>query len=365
MTRFQDSKNPARLAPAPGFTLIELLVVIFIISVLIGLAIPAVQAAREASRRMQCLNNLRQLGLALHNYADANKQFLPVGSKGVNYCTWNHFILPFIEEGNRYALLNFNAGVKYSDFDAAAGYDNRAPFTTLTGRIPLFTCPSDGDVETSLEGSETTWYKYNYLACAGATALFPTNRKGWDGVGPQTAKKNWWIDEYDDILGAVTHKGACFGVIRGGKNDFEVTPPVIRNYDLATGGNVKLTSISDGLSNTMALSEGLQGFDNDCRGTTYRGAATFFTAYCGPNAKEPDLIECGIVACVNVPYANLPCETAQYLTTPFRFAARSRHLNGVNVAVADGSARFINDSIDAETWRNFSSTQSHQPVALP
>lgn len=352
-------------AQSRGFTLIELLVVIFIISVLIGLTIPAVQAAREASRRMQCLNNIRQIGLAMHQYADVNKQFLPVGSKGVNFCTWNHFILPFLEQGNLYALLSFNAGIKYSDFDKEAGYDNRAPFTTQSGRLECFTCPSDGDVETKLEGSDSTWYKFNYLACAGATALYPTNRKGWDGEGPQTAKKNWWIDEYDDIHGKVTHKGACFGVIRGGANDYEVNPPVIRNYDLSTGGNVKLNSITDGLSNTMALAEGLQGFDDDCRGTTYRGTAAFFTAYCGPNAKEPDLLECGIISCVNVSYANLPCETAQYITTPFRYATRSRHLNGVNVALADGSARFINDSISLETWRNFSSTQSHEPVVLP
>ncbi len=352
-------------AQSRGFTLIELLVVIFIISVLIGLTIPAVQAAREASRRMQCLNNIRQIGLAMHQYADVNKQFLPVGSKGVNFCTWNHFILPFLEQGNLYALLSFNAGIKYSDFDKSAGYDNRAPFTTQSGRLECFTCPSDGDVETKLEGSDSTWYKYNYLACAGATALYPTNRKGWDGEGPQTAKKNWWIDEYDDIHGKVTHKGACFGVIRGGANDYEVNPPVIRNYDLSTGGNVKLNSITDGLSNTMALAEGLQGFDDDCRGTTYRGTAAFFTAYCSPNAKEPDLLECGIISCVNVSYANLPCETAQYITTPFRYATRSRHLNGVNVALADGSARFINDSISLETWRNFSSTQSHEPVVLP
>ena len=347
-----------------AFTLIEALVVIFIIGVLIGLTIPAVQASRESARRMQCQNNLKQIALAMQMYAENNRQQLPVGSKGINFCTWNHFILPYMEASNLYSQLCFNAGLKYSDHGDFQGrvFDNRVPFIQTTGRLPYYSCPSDINAEQSLEDS--VWFKYNYLACAGATALYPTNRKGWGGDGDQNAKRNWWIEKYTDVLGEVVHKGACFGVIRGGANDLEVNPPILRNYDLSTGGNVRLNAIKDGLTNTALISEGLQGFDDDCRGTTFRGTAAFFTAYCPPNSTEPDLTECGIETCVDAPSANLPCVQAETIATPFRLAARSRHRGGVNVALADGSVRFVSDSIDVATWRNLSSTNSKQAISF-
>lgn len=349
---------------AQGFTLIELLVVIAIIGMLIGLLLPAVQAARESGRRMQCLNNMKQLALAMHSYADSHSSQFPVGAKGVNFCTWNHFLLPFLEQTQRYEMLNFGAGLMYSDSGVFEGveYDNKTPFSTALGRLEIYSCPSD--IATEWTTSEGSWHKLNYVVCAGATALYPTNLKGWDGDGKQTSTKYWWINEYTSFAGTVTHKGACFGVIRGGPNDYAADPPVLRNYDLSTGGNIKLSTIKDGLSNTLLLSEGLQGFDDDCRGVTFRGAAAFFTAYCGPNSKSADITETGICNCVDVPYANLPCTMAGTTTEPFRLAARSRHRDGVNVALADGSARFFSDSVDIENWRNLSSTRSGVPVSL-
>ena len=347
-----------------GFTLVELLVVLVIIGVLIGLAFPAVQAARETARRMECLNNMKQVALATLNYADVNKSQLPVGSKGVNFCTWNHFLLPFLEQNNRYQSLNFGEGLKYSDSGVFQGhsFNNKAPFTVETGRLQCYTCPSDAENEwISPEGR---WPKLNYVVCAGATALYPTNLKGWGGDGFQTSKKSWWINVYSSFDGTVEHKGACFGVIRGGKNNYNAQPPVIRNYDVSTGSNVKLSDVKDGLSNTLLLSENLQGFDDDCRGLTFRGAGAFFTAYCGPNSSNGDVIETGVGKCVDVPYANLPCTMGATTVEPFRLAARSRHRNGVNAALADGSARYFSDGINIETWRNLSSTHDGQPVSL-
>ena len=88
-----------------AFTLVELLVVIAIIGILISLLLPAVQAAREAARRMQCTNNLKQLGLACHTHADANRGKLPAGARDWNFLTWVYFVLPYIEQTARYEQM--------------------------------------------------------------------------------------------------------------------------------------------------------------------------------------------------------------------------------------------------------------------
>ena len=348
-----------------GFTLIELLVIIAIIGILIALMLPAVQAAREAARRMQCNNNLKQIALAMHHYSDSNKHVFPVGAKGVNYCTWNHFLLPFLEQNARYEMLSFEAGPKYNDSgttSAGKQFDNAAPFTDDMGKLHCYLCPSDAST-TWIDGGKT-YNKLNYIVCGGATALYPTNAKGWEGTGPQTAAKHWWIDDYTSVDGNAKHQGACFGVIRGGPDDYEANPPVLRNYDLATGGNIALADITDGLSNTLLVSESLQGFNNDARGLTFRGGSTFFTAYTAPNSSIPDITDIAVATCEDIPYANLPCIQGSSVVEPIRLTARSRHYGGVNAALADGSVQFFSNNIDINNWRNLSSTKSGKPVSL-
>src|SRR5215216_5717465 len=116
----------------PGFTLVELLVVIAIIGVLVALLLPAVQAAREAARRMQCSNHLKQLSLALHNYESTHLTLPPAGIDS-NQMSWVVLTLPFIEQGNLYSQFNFNAG----------GW-NAFNRITLVKRvkIPALLCPS-------------------------------------------------------------------------------------------------------------------------------------------------------------------------------------------------------------------------------
>ena len=106
--------------PRRGFTLIELLVVIAIIAVLIALLLPAVQAAREAARRAQCINNLKQIGLAMHNYESSNGSF-PPGEKGCCWGTWHVFILPFVEQSALYNAWN-SYGNNVPSGGAADGY---------------------------------------------------------------------------------------------------------------------------------------------------------------------------------------------------------------------------------------------------
>ncbi len=129
--------SPSRKA-FRGFTLIELLVVISIIAILIALLLPAVQQAREAARRIQCKNNLKQLGLAMHNYLDTHRCFPPNGvSNATGTQTWSAqaFLLPFLEGGNLYRGINFDVGYGHAA--------NLTPVNVAATRVPVLVCPSD------------------------------------------------------------------------------------------------------------------------------------------------------------------------------------------------------------------------------
>src|SRR5688572_1066288 len=137
-----------------GFTLVELLVVIAIIGILIALLLPAVQAAREAARRTQCTNNLKQLALATHNFHDTNKM-LPRGADGCCYGTWQVRVMPFMEQGNLADLYEEDP-IRYSG----------APNTTnvTTHRVNALSCPSDQNAQPT--GNMTS---HNYAGNFGTT----------------------------------------------------------------------------------------------------------------------------------------------------------------------------------------------------
>jgi len=151
-----------------GFTLIELLVVIAIIGILIALLLPAVQKIREAAARIQCANNLKQLGLAAHNYHDAAGKLPPaIGKNGCCWGTWMVAILPYEEQGNLYqGYSNFGGldwtGPRYN----TAGSSNRV---VTSARLKIFTCPSDNQ---NAKGVTT---EHNYVLNAGNTSFYQTS----------------------------------------------------------------------------------------------------------------------------------------------------------------------------------------------
>jgi prepilin-type processing-associated H-X9-DG protein len=282
-----------------------LLVVIAIIAILIGLLLPAVQKVREAAARMKCSNNLKQLGLALHGYHDANgalpmgepygyysgSWYSDVGSKDYDRSCWIGPILPYIEQTAM--------GAQYQTWIAnAAGYTCSSPFSPIT--INTLNCPSDpGAPKVSALGQGA---HSSYVVCHGS---------GY--ATPSASPRGFNLD------------GVIYGQSR-----------------------TKITDITDGTSNTLLASELLQSQDtgqHDIRGRIWNSihAGTSFSTIYPPNSTVGDNV---MGYCV--PIAGAPCGS-QSVTNAFSLA-RSRHSNGVNAVLCDGSVRFMTNSVTPTTW---------------
>ncbi len=313
-----------------GFTLIELLVVIAIIAVLIALLLPAVQSAREAARRAQCINNLKQIGLAMHNYHDVNNQ-LPPGAKFDDFGTFYHFIQPYMEGGNLYNAFNFNGCPTCKPRMGTDGPEN----TTVSYRwISTFQCPSDTPAYNA-----TNLAKGNYAVNYGNTFGFFSQTTNY---GPPV----------------VPFLGAPFSYISAGMGSM-----------LAFGaiGTFNFASITDGLSNTLLGAEVIQGQGTTTQGTTIypedrgniqQGYGSGISAYLLPNSSLPDATF--FYDCI-YPFQNNPPCTPGFFA--YYFAARSRHPGGVNAGLLDGSVRFIKNSIAPTVYSALSSSQGGEVIS--
>ncbi|WP_417385490.1 DUF1559 domain-containing protein [Gimesia sp.] len=288
-----------------GFTLIELLVVIAIIAILIALLLPAVQQAREAARRSTCKNNLKQIGLALHNYHDNFNMFPPgdvrrtYGSGVQSWTTsqlgWIPRILPFLDQSVIYNKINWEMEHGVS---AAPNNSIRAE------KIPAVRCPSDSSRQPSSSYGPT-----NYLACRGNNTTTTSNK----------GTSMFW-----------------------------------------NNSDVRIRDVEDGTTNTMMVSETFasaefcteqpsggvcpatctsynSGKTGSQQGYSWMYASLYEAAYYGtvytPNHKQPD---CG----------------ASSSSQAAHLAARSKHTGGAHVLLGDGSVRFAGDNIDTTIWRN-------------
>jgi prepilin-type N-terminal cleavage/methylation domain-containing protein len=296
-----------------GFTLIELLVVIAIIAVLIALLLPAVQQARESARRTQCKNNLKQLGLALHNYHDISRTFPPgtisrTGGRfgGPEWPYFIHFLFPQFDQTATYNLY-------------AADWGRIPPWSDPTSSvwtanfqigIPALQCPSDG-----LGGAVKT---------AGCPMKLPTSNYLGFFSG---------LNDGQTAADAGTTRTA-FAINRG----------------------AQMRDFFDGTSNTMVMAEYLTGTKDDWRGwlMTNRAGSQFMHATNGPNSTIGDNLLAYPYACtaaLNLPLMNLPCTADANDVNNFA-TSRSRHIGGVHALLADGSVRFISNNINLPTYQS-------------
>ena len=316
-----------------GFTMIELLVVVAILGVLVALLLPAVQSAREAARRVQCTNNLRQIALAMHTYHDVHRS-LPPGKKGCCWGTWLVYVLPHLEQRALYDSWNADGsnlpGVP-AGYDDQLRYFGAANKTVTSTRIAAYLCPSDdtnAPISEQMNGVTYSCTSQNYAANFGNTTQFQEDFQGYPFGGAPFA----------DI-------GSPFrGLTR--------TDPGRRT--------VGLGELADGTSQTLLLSEVVVGQGRDLRGFSWWGDAAGFETFLAPNSSFPDAMFSPYY-CVSSP-PNPPC-TAATTALPDNYGARSRHLGGVNVAMADGSVRFARDSIAIRTWRALSTTRGAEVIS--
>jgi prepilin-type N-terminal cleavage/methylation domain-containing protein/prepilin-type processing-associated H-X9-DG protein len=309
--------TPSRRA---AFTLIELLVVIAIIAILIGLSLPAVQKVRAAAARIQCANNLKQIGLAAQNYHGTYDSF-PVGLKsqpapGIYYTPtifWPQALMPFLELDNLYRQQDFTDGVA-----TAAWYaNNNAAQRTV---IKSYQCPADNPGVFEGTGEPFSgWTRSNYVACYSA-----------DGT---------WVEPQ-----APQNRDGC-------NNDPAQNPSVTSGKRALFNINVRkgIRDVTDGTSNTAAFSEVISGPSHtpDLRGYWWGYFGAQYTHMRPPNSPLNDRLWNGW--CVNTnPQA--PCDTTAACWTTLIIAARSYHGGGVNVALADGSVHFVGNGISQSSW---------------
>jgi prepilin-type N-terminal cleavage/methylation domain-containing protein/prepilin-type processing-associated H-X9-DG protein len=310
-----------------GFTLVELLVVIAIIGILIALLLPAVQAAREAARRSQCTNNLKQIGVALHNYSDSHKRFpmgnlLPAGQGQFGNPQWPHllyYLLPFVEQQPLYVSLQRAQAYTLPPWMIQQGTDayNSWP-TTITG-LSAYLCPSDGmggATAPDPNAPAIPLYKTNYLPF-------------FSGL-----REEHMMQEFEKSPAFDYKMQTAFGMSRG----------------------ASFADIRDGTSNTVIVAEFLTGVPgNTARGWpwTNRAGAQMIFAFTTPNSKLNDDSIPYNGFCqpqYNLPDLNLPCYAQWGLSNTA--TSRSRHPGGVNGLKADGSVHFYSDSIDLAAWQS-------------
>lgn len=336
-----------RIKRHSGFTLVELLVVIAIIGVLIALLLPAVQMAREAARRMSCTNNQKQLGLALHNYHDTYltfpryNQMAGVSGASSSYAAGPHVkILPFIEQSAVYeqiktATQNFYQNVSNSES------------LVQNNRISGFVCPSD-----SVFPDSNRQGNCNYPFSVGSNL-------GWDIAESRQNGVFCWRKEinFAGITDGTTNTILVGEHLTGDADDslYRVQSDVVRGLSWSANDSTAQGAISQATLDTA----GVACENNKSNHSSYaalrwtRGTLEYvmFNTMATPNWKYP--------SCMT------STSTGNHGSSQGIYVARSRHPGGVNFTLADGSVRFITETIDLASYHALGSRNGGEVVQNP
>lgn len=314
-----------------GFTLIELLVVIAIIAILIALLLPAVQQAREAARRTQCRNNLKQFGLAMHNYSGTFGGF-PMSKNTTSATAATNYpaqarLLPYIDQAPLYSRIDFNV---------ASSHANNAFALAIT--VPGFVCPSDQDSLPSTAGGRNS---YSTNTGSGIVNSLP-------GLTPGSTN-----------YGMPTPDGVCFqdSFIRFGDiADGATNTALMSERMLGDGTNAKSTEKSDTYQPGTYPNDADEAL-RDCRGVDI----TDLTKQGKSNAGAPWLTPDHTTTYY---YHVLPPNDRSCMFPPQRIAttANSRHTGGVHLLLCDGSVRFVSTNINLGIWRAIGSRRGGDSV---
>lgn len=366
-----------------AFTLVELLVVIAIIGVLVALLLPAVQAAREAARRTQCINNLHNLGLAVQNYESSNKTIPPsevregldaatfdetagTGSRRVKTLfSWVTLLMPYIEESNMFNVTDWR--VRLEERDAANDTSHHIV-------LSVFSCPSEANQAADI-GVVNDFYgaRGNYVANAGRGFYYAKD------VTPQQAILKWEESiRSNPNLNPLSVRPAIGRVHMTGLGAFVVSGLASKpnsSADDPVSGRVrgrKLSEFTDGTSNTAAISELRLVPDRDTRGAMHFGPAALYMHDWPPNTSIGQrnqynglAIEDWTRYCANDVAADVtPCRptSAGDWSGLWHQLARSYHTGGAVVAMADASTQFISDGIDVFAWHSLGTPNGEEIV---
>jgi len=333
-----------------GFTLIELLVVIAIIAILIGLLLPAVQKVREAAARSKCQNNLKQIGLGIHNHHDT-RGFLPYSNvaneNGQNTNDWGDdrgswlvYLLPFVEQDALFRLFpNGSPAATYNSVGKAVDSNyTTAPYNVIgpqirAARVPIYRCPSDAfDLQRNL---------FNYVGSLGAQCL--------DAGGCVEPNRNYCrtlppVDSgvYPGIKTSPAHgNGWNSGGIRGMFNRL--------------GAKMNFANVTDGLSNTIAVGECLPQQTDHAWNHSWLG-------FNGGNAHASTIVP------INTQITNFDGGVCGTLADPsirnwnMSWGFRSNHSGGANFLMGDGSVRFVRQNIDHQAYQYLGTRNDGQAV---